>query len=92
MPLRVPYGRVYAFYVHNTDNVTKLPPTWRAADGIGRERDRVDTLGHFMFRYSDDGGRTWSPERYKIPMRAMRMTARTRRVAKSSSSGVSASR
>jgi hypothetical protein len=29
----------------------------------------VDSLGHFVFRYSDDGGRSWSAQRYDIPMR-----------------------
>lgn len=29
---------------------------------------RVDTLGEYAFRYTDDGGRTWS-ERRHIPVR-----------------------
>jgi hypothetical protein len=35
-------------------------------DGLCR---RVDSLGHFVFKYSDDHGRTWSAKRYDIPMR-----------------------
>jgi hypothetical protein len=29
---------------------------------------RVDTLGVYAFRYSDDNGRTWSTDGYEIPM------------------------
>ena len=65
--LKVPFGRVYIFYNHNTDNVRKViagnPPY---KDGFNY---RVDSLGHFVFKYSDDHGRTWSPGRYDIPQR-----------------------
>lgn len=65
--LRAPSGRIYCFYNHNTDNVRRVrgddPPF---AGGWCR---RVDTLGHFVFKFSDDHGRTWSPKRYDIPMR-----------------------
>ncbi len=54
MPLVVPSGRVYVFYNYNGVNIT------------GR---RADTLGWYCFRYSDDGGRTWSPKRYRLPVR-----------------------
>lgn len=30
---------------------------------------RVDSLGVYAYKYSDDQGRTWSESRYKIPMR-----------------------
>jgi hypothetical protein len=65
--LKVPYGRVYVFYNHNTDNVRQVigdKPAYR--DGINR---RVDSLGHFVFKYSDDNGRSWSQERFEIPQR-----------------------
>ncbi len=65
--LKVPGGRIYCFYNHNTDNLRELrgdPKVFR--DGLVR---RVDSQGHFVFKYSDDGGRTWSAERYEIPMR-----------------------
>jgi hypothetical protein len=65
--LKVPYGRVYVFYNHNTDNVRQVIADKPAyPDGFCR---RVDSLGHFVFKYSDDGGRSWSPKRYDIPMR-----------------------
>ncbi len=61
--LKTPYGRVYCFYNHNTDRV---PEVKREDGGVYR---RVDSLGHFVFKYSDDGGRSWSPRRYEIPVR-----------------------
>lgn len=67
--LKVPSGRIYAFYNHNTDNVRKVkadnPPY---TDGYCT---RVDSLGHFVFKYSDDHGRSWSAQRYDIPVREM---------------------
>jgi hypothetical protein len=65
--LKVPYGRVYVFYNHNTDNIRRViaDKPWYP-DGYCR---RVDSLGHFVFKYSDDHGRTWSAKRYDIPMR-----------------------
>ena len=67
--LKVPYGRIYVFYNHNTDNVRKVKgdnPPYR--DGYCT---RVDSLGHFVFKYSDDHGRTWSAQRYPIAVREM---------------------
>lgn len=65
--LKAPGGRVYVFYNHNTDNVRSVigdnPPY---KDG---KVARVDSLGHFVFKYSDDHGRSWSARRYDIPMR-----------------------
>jgi len=67
--LKTGYGRVYCFYNHNTDNIREViasnPPY---ADGKCR---RVDSLGYFVFKYSDDHGQTWSKERYVIPVREM---------------------
>jgi hypothetical protein len=67
--LKVPSGRIYCFYNHNTDNLREVkadnPPF---KDGFCR---RVDSLGHFVFRYSDDHGKTWSADRYEVPMREM---------------------
>ena len=65
--LAVPSGRVYAFYNHNTDNLRQVKadnPPYK--DGFNK---RVDSLGHFVFKYSDDQGRTWSAQRYEIPQR-----------------------
>ncbi|MGH2561578.1 MAG: LamG-like jellyroll fold domain-containing protein [Thermomicrobiales bacterium] len=63
MPLAVPSGRIYAFYVHNSDNLREI------ASPEGHTVHRVDTLGHLVFKYTDDGGRTWSDRRYEIPLR-----------------------
>ncbi|MBL8296193.1 MAG: exo-alpha-sialidase [Bryobacterales bacterium] len=67
MPLKVPSGRIYVFYTYNRDNLRQVNSNNPA---IGR---RVDTMGAYMFKYSDDHGRTWSRERYEIPMRNMRI-------------------
>ena len=53
MPLKVPSGRVYAFYTYNKDNIREVPNV--ASPSI---RKRVDTLGAYVFKYSDDYGRT----------------------------------
>jgi hypothetical protein len=65
--LKVPSGRVYIFYNHNSDDLRKVAaddPPYR-----GGYTTRVDSLGHFVFKYSDDHGRSWSARRYDIPMR-----------------------
>ncbi|MBU0606499.1 MAG: glycoside hydrolase [Armatimonadetes bacterium] len=62
--LKVPSGRVYIFYNHNTDNVREV----RWHDGQSTYQ-RVDSLGHFVLKYSDDHGRSWSAERYDLPFR-----------------------
>lgn len=54
VPLVTPDGRIYAFYDYNGDRVT------------GR---RADMLGWYVYKYSDDNGRTWSGERYRLPVR-----------------------
>lgn len=63
MPLLAPSGRVYAFYVYNADNLREV----KCVDGTSISR--VDSLGELMVRYTDDGGRSWSPRRYRVPMR-----------------------
>jgi hypothetical protein len=69
--IKVPGGRVYAFYNHNTDDLRRIkgdnPPY---EDGWCT---RVDTQGYFVFRYTDDHGRTWSKNRYPIPVREMQI-------------------
>lgn len=60
-PLITPSGRIYAFYTYNGDNVVTLPNS--------DKRVRADTHGWYAFRYSDDGGATWSAQRYRIPIR-----------------------
>lgn len=59
VPYLTPYGRVYVFYTYNADNM-------RHVIGGG---SRVDTLGEYAFKYSDDGGRSWSKERWFIQVR-----------------------
>ena len=61
--LKTPYGRIYALYNHNTDNVREVK---REDKGVYM---RVDSLGHYVFKYSDDHGRTWSAQRHEIPVR-----------------------
>lgn len=62
--LKVPSGRIYIFYNHNTDNVREI----KSHDG-SKVFTRVDSLGHFVFKYSDDNGKSWSENRYDIPFR-----------------------
>src|SRR6185436_10889927 len=61
--LKVPSGRVYVFYNHNTDRV---PEVKREDSGVYK---RVDSLGHYVFKISDDHGRTWSAQRHEVPFR-----------------------
>lgn len=63
--LKAPSGRIFCFYNYNIDNLREIPtelpgnpPTFR-----------MDTLGAHVFRFSDDHGRTWSQERYPVPVR-----------------------
>lgn len=62
--LKASGGRVFIFYNHNTDNVREV----LCHDGK-TSFTRVDSLGHYVFKYSDDHGRSWSPRRYDIPVR-----------------------
>ncbi|MBI2421888.1 MAG: exo-alpha-sialidase [Candidatus Hydrogenedentes bacterium] len=61
--LKAPGGRVYAFYNHNTDRVAEVK---REDGGVYK---RVDSLGHYVFKFSDDHGRSWSGARYEAPIR-----------------------
>lgn len=65
--LKAPSGRVFVFYNHNTDNIRAVkgdkPPY---QDGLVK---RVDSQGYFVFKYSDDHGKSWSSRRYTIPIR-----------------------
>jgi len=54
VPLATPGGRVYAIYTYNGDKVH-----------LGRD----DVHGHYAMKYSDDEGRSWSKQRYRIPIR-----------------------
>ena len=59
--LATPSGRIYAFYDYNIDGITHLPD--------GRKMPQLYLIGWYGFRYSDDGGRTWSKKRYRVPIR-----------------------
>lgn len=67
--LKTPSGRIYVIYNHNTDNIRSVmaddPPF------TGGHMSRVDSLGYYVFKFSDDHGRSWSPKRYVIPVREM---------------------
>lgn len=63
--LKTESGRVFIFYTHNTDNIREL----KRHDGKGTV-SRVDSVGSYVFRFSDDGGKSWSASRYPIPVRA----------------------
>jgi hypothetical protein len=65
--LKAPSGRIYCFYNHNTDNLRAVKadnPPYK--DGLCT---RVDSLGYYVFKFSDDHGRSWSKNRYTIPVR-----------------------
>lgn len=65
--LKAPSGRVFVFYNHNTDNLREVKgedPPYK--EGVVR---RVDSQGYFVFKYSDDHGKSWSEGRYTIPVR-----------------------
>jgi len=65
--LKVPSGRIYIFYNHNTDNIRRVRADRTAyPDGWCT---RVDSIGYYVYKYSDDHGRSWSRERYPIPVR-----------------------
>ena len=59
--------RLYCFYNFNTQNMRKVkadsPPF---GDGFST---RVDTLGDFVYKTSDDNGKSWSEKHTVIPVR-----------------------
>lgn len=63
MPYLTKFGRVYVFYTYNAANMRKI-----LAD-TDYARARVDTVGKYAFKFSDDGGKTWSKKRWYIPVR-----------------------
>lgn len=65
--LKAPSGRIFVFYNHNTDDIREIKgeePPYK--DGIVR---RVDSQGYFVYKYSDDHGKSWSKDRITIPVR-----------------------
>ncbi len=74
VPLKLPSSRIYVFYTYNTDNLRSVkgdPAIF--PDG---ECTRVDSLGAYAYKYSDDNGRTWCEERYEIPVRPFKIDER----------------
>ena len=58
VPITMPSGRIFVFYVFNADDTRELP-----ADNPpypGSVTQRMDSHGHYVFRWSDDQGKTWS--------------------------------
>ena len=62
-PFIGPSGRIYVFYTYNSENLREI------FDINKKPIKRVDTFGKMMMKYSDDGGYTWSKERYEVPIR-----------------------
>ena len=60
----IPSGRIFVFYTYNADNLRQV----LAEDG--QYLKRVDTLGKLVFKFSDDGGHSWSADRFEVPIRS----------------------
>ena len=60
----IPSGRIFVFYTYNADNLRRV----LAEDG--QYLKRVDTLGKLVFKFSDDGGHSWSVDRFEVPIRS----------------------
>lgn len=61
-------GRIFVFYNFNADNIRSLKPD--PADPTAKKNiTRVDSFGYYVFKYSDDNGKSWSKQRYTIPVR-----------------------
>ena len=55
-------SRVFALWVQNVNNISHLP-------GAAPSKSfRADMLGEFVWKYSDDQGRSWSARHYPIPV------------------------
>lgn len=63
VPIITPNGRIYVAYTYNSTNIRSIKME------NGAVSNRVDTVGKYVYRFSDDRGRTWSHERYEIPIR-----------------------
>lgn len=65
--VKAPSGRIFVFYNYNTENRRTIigdnPPY---KDSLVT---RVDCQGDYVFKFSDDNGKTWSSGRYVIPVR-----------------------
>ncbi len=62
VPFIVPSGRVYVFYNYNGDKIKDI-------DGKPSPKPIYSALlGWYVYKYSDDGGKTWSDRRFRLPM------------------------
>lgn len=61
--LKVPSGRVYAFYNYNSEEISSVPRE------DGGTYSRVDCVGDYVFKFSDDHGRSWSEKRWRVAVR-----------------------
>ena len=52
-------GRLYILYVQNYQNITTYPNSTQ-------KLPREDMMGGFFYRYSENGGETWSDEAFQI--------------------------
>ncbi|MBM4153552.1 MAG: hypothetical protein FJ221_00775 [Lentisphaerae bacterium] len=69
VPLITPSGRIYAIYSYNGDHIFTKKENGRVVNITRNGKDvRSDMFGWKVFKYSDDGGLTWSA-RHRIPMR-----------------------
>lgn len=55
-------SRLVAYWIQNTNNVSHVP------DKPASASFRADMLGEFVWKYSDDGGISWSDQHYVIPV------------------------
>ena len=55
-------SRIFALWIQNVNGIDHIP------GGKPSPGFRADMLGNFVWKYSDDQGRTWSAEHYKIPV------------------------
>lgn len=58
------YGRVYVFYSYNYEDRREVKLV-----GSEETTHRVDIIGKLAIKYTDDGGETWSEQRWFIPIR-----------------------
>ena len=63
-----PNGRIYVFYNYNKENIRDV-----IIEEDGFIVNWLDHIGYSVFKYSDDGGKTWSKERYNVPKRLMKI-------------------
>lgn len=59
LPYITSFGRIYAFYNYNGDNIKEFG---------GKKIQHTSELGWYCYKYSDDNGKTWS-DRFRLPMR-----------------------